>query len=90
VIDPRTGYPAGDLLSLTVLMPSASDADACATGLFVAGREAINQWAQEDWMPPNIMVGQASRQDSVQIEWTGDIHWVEAPASEDSPLVSDD
>jgi thiamine biosynthesis lipoprotein len=90
VIDPRTGYPAGDLLSLTVLMPSARDADACATGLFVAGCEAMDRLAQEDWMPPLITAGQASRQDAVDIQWSGDIRWVDAPSSEVSPLRSDD
>jgi thiamine biosynthesis lipoprotein len=91
VIDPRTGYPAGDLLSLTVLTPSARDADACATGLFVAGSEAIDQLAQKDWMPPVITVRQASRQDAVEIQWSGDVRWVDAPSSEDSPpLQSDD
>jgi len=35
VIDPRTGWPAGETLSLTVVMPSATDADSLATGLFV-------------------------------------------------------
>ncbi|QDT09084.1 FAD:protein FMN transferase [Planctomycetes bacterium K23_9] len=41
VIDPRTGFPAGDLLSLTVLTRSAADADAGATGYFVAGSQVI-------------------------------------------------
>ncbi len=39
VIDPRSGWPAGDLLSLTVITPTAMDADALATGMFVLGRE---------------------------------------------------
>ncbi len=41
VIDPRTGYPAGDLLALTVLTASAADADACSTGFFVGGQFSI-------------------------------------------------
>ncbi|MEM9587415.1 MAG: FAD:protein FMN transferase [Planctomycetota bacterium] len=39
VIDPRTGHPAGDLLSLTVITDRAADADAIATGLFVLGSQ---------------------------------------------------
>jgi len=39
IIDPRTGWPSGDLLSLTVVSPSAMDADALATALFVMGSE---------------------------------------------------
>jgi len=42
VIDPRTGWPAGDLLSLTAVARSAMDADALATAMFVMGcAEAI-------------------------------------------------
>ena len=37
VIDPRTGWPAGEMLSLTILTPNATDADSLATGLFVMG-----------------------------------------------------
>ena len=37
ILDPRTGWPAEGLLSVTVLAPSATDADAWATALFVMG-----------------------------------------------------
>jgi FAD:protein FMN transferase len=40
IIDPRTGWPATGMLSVTVLHPSAGCADALATGLFVMGLEA--------------------------------------------------
>ncbi len=46
MIDPRTGEPAGDLLSLTILAESAAVADALATGLFVMGEQAALQWVQ--------------------------------------------
>ncbi len=46
VIDPRTGEPAGDLLSLTILAESATVADALATGLFVMGEQAALEWVQ--------------------------------------------
>lgn len=48
VIDPRTGWPSGDMLSLTVLAPSAMDADALATGLFVLGWDRASQLVQAD------------------------------------------
>ncbi|MCW9024849.1 MAG: FAD:protein FMN transferase [Gammaproteobacteria bacterium] len=41
IIDPRTGYPAGQSTSVTVIHPQAAVADAAATALFVAGPE---QW----------------------------------------------
>lgn len=37
ILDPRTGYPADEAISVTVLHTDASTADAAATALFVAG-----------------------------------------------------
>lgn len=37
IIDPRSGWPARGLLSVTVLAPTAAEADALATGLYVLG-----------------------------------------------------
>ena len=72
VIDPRSGYPAGDLMALTVMMPSAADADACATGLFVAGSNQIRHYQQESsWLPPLVMMRPGDRQDAVEIEEWG-------------------
>lgn len=88
VIDPRTGYPAGDLMSLTVLVPSAADADACATGLFVAGSERIGFWrncdsrhgeGQPESVTPMILVRPGRRQDEVEVESIGEISWLDAP-----------
>jgi thiamine biosynthesis lipoprotein len=90
VIDPRTGYPAGDLLSLTVLMESAADADACATGLFVTGSSGIRQLTSEPWFPSTVAVQAGSRQDAVEIDCCGDVRWVEDPpdgVSRESPIV---
>jgi len=43
IIDPRTGYPAKGSLSVTVIHPNATTADAAATALFVAGPK---QWVE--------------------------------------------
>jgi thiamine biosynthesis lipoprotein len=39
IIDPRTGYPAEELRSVTIICPDAELADALATGVTVLGRE---------------------------------------------------
>ena len=39
ILDPRTGYPAKDATSVTVLHTNAAEADAAATALFVAGKD---------------------------------------------------
>lgn len=39
IIDPHTGYSANELVSVTVVAPSAEYADALSTGLFVLGKD---------------------------------------------------
>jgi thiamine biosynthesis lipoprotein len=46
VLDPRTGQPADALLSATALAPTAAQADALATALFVMGMEASIEFCQ--------------------------------------------
>lgn len=49
IIDPRTGYPATGIVSVTVFAPKAELADALATSIFVMGKDVglnqINQLA---------------------------------------------
>ena len=40
IIDPRTGYPAHGLVSVSIFAPKAELADALATSVFVMGKEA--------------------------------------------------
>lgn len=73
VIDPRSGYPAGEFLSLSVLTPQAADADAIATGLFVGGRAMIlrniaHSPAPDIVAPGVITVAAAEREGSVEVE----------------------
>ncbi|MCI0513981.1 FAD:protein FMN transferase [candidate division KSB1 bacterium] len=48
ILDPRTGYPAHDCISVTIIAPSATQADALSTAVFVLGRERgmqfVNTW----------------------------------------------
>ena len=45
ILDPRTGRPAPDWGSASAIAPSATDADAASTALYVLGREAGLAWA---------------------------------------------
>src|SRR5208283_222176 len=40
ILDPRTGWPADGVLSVTVLAPMAAEADALSTAFYVMGSEA--------------------------------------------------
>ena len=82
VIDPRTGFPAGDLASLTVITDSAADADACGTGLFVAGTQEIELRSSEPWFPRAILIRNGKRQDEVAISCVGEINWADRPVDQ--------
>lgn len=48
IIDPRTGWPADGMLSVTVLHPSAGWADALATGLYVMGLDRAIAYCEQN------------------------------------------
>ena len=48
IIDPRTGWPAEGMLSVTVLHSSAGWADALATGLYVAGIDQAIEYCEQN------------------------------------------
>lgn len=47
IIDPRTGWPAENVISLTVLAPTAAEADALSTALFVLTRTEVEQFCAD-------------------------------------------
>lgn len=47
ILDPRTGRPAQGVLSVTVLAPTAAQADALATACFVLGPDGCEQMVQK-------------------------------------------
>lgn len=44
IIDPRTGWPTDNMLSVTVLAPTAAEADALSTAFFVGGVELAERY----------------------------------------------
>ena len=48
ILDPRSGYPAGNCRSVTVVAKTAEEADALATCLFVAGYPAFRSGPRPD------------------------------------------
>lgn len=44
ILDPRTGWPADEMLSVTVLAPTAAEADALSTAFFVGGVEIARRY----------------------------------------------
>ena len=68
VLDPRLGYPAGDFLSLSLLAPEATDADALATGLFVGNQETIARYAAAHPEHGIVAIGPGEREGSTRTE----------------------
>ncbi len=58
IIDPRTGWPAQHMMSVTVLCASAAIADILATSFFVAGAEFIEDFCRQHPQIAAIVVRQ--------------------------------
>ncbi|ELP32815.1 FAD:protein FMN transferase [Rhodopirellula baltica] len=74
VIDPRTGYPAGQWLSLTLTTTHAVDADALSTALFVMGKDEAKAYAAEHGIGL-ILVSAGKRQEEVVLDKSGPLIW---------------
>jgi thiamine biosynthesis lipoprotein len=86
VIDPRTGYPAGDMLSLTAVADNATDAEACSTACFVLGSENVQAMRDsESLLPRMVGITPTARQDSVEVRCFGEFSWVDPPPQNTHP-----
>ena len=47
ILDPRTGWPVEGMLSVTVLAPTAAEADALSTAFFVLGLDATRAYCEQ-------------------------------------------
>jgi thiamine biosynthesis lipoprotein len=66
IIDPRTGWPAEGMLSVTVLHPQAGWADALATGLYVMGIDRAITYCENN--PDTAMLAILPGERSGQVE----------------------
>ena len=71
ILDPRTGYPATGIISVTVFAPKAELADALATSVFVMGTEIgldrINQLPKVECIIIDDK-GNISKSDNIKID----------------------
>ncbi|MBX3422824.1 MAG: FAD:protein FMN transferase [Pirellulaceae bacterium] len=68
LIDPRSGWPADQMMSATVICPSAAVADSLATGLFILGPQAARDFCQQHPTIRAILVYTAPKSGSQKIE----------------------
>ena len=61
ILDPRTGYPAAETVSVTVLHSDAATADAAATALFVAGPDGWPETAGRLGLDTVMLMDRAGR-----------------------------
>jgi thiamine biosynthesis lipoprotein len=88
LLNPRSGWPASDFGSVTVICPKALDADALSTALFVLGPDTGLNFAESEAGVEAIFLIRAPS--GIQVTYTsgleGRIH--PAPGSPMEPLVS--
>lgn len=68
IIDPRSGWPAEQMMSVTVVCPSCAVADAIATGLFVMGVENAIRFCERFPDIAAVLIYQDSKSGSQRIE----------------------
>src|SRR5690606_3533184 len=67
VIDPRTGWPSGDLLSLTLIGKTAAKSDALATGLLLDGKQRALELGQRNKVRAFIGVSAENKDAEVEV-----------------------
>ena len=61
IVDPRSGWPAEQVLSATVIAPTAEQADALSTAFFVLGLEGAREYCQGHAEISALLVTSATR-----------------------------
>jgi thiamine biosynthesis lipoprotein len=68
ILDPRTGRPAEGMLSCTVIAPTAAEADALATALYVMGPNKATDWCRRHPQYSAILIWPGRKSGSVEVE----------------------
>ncbi len=68
LIDPRTGWPAQGMMSVTVVCPSGAVADALATGMFIMGVPAAIEFCDAHPSIAAILIYQDAKSGAQRIE----------------------
>jgi len=67
IIDPRTGWPADQVLSATVIAPTAEQADALSTAFYVMGLEGAQEYCARTAEISALVVMQTSAAGGIEI-----------------------
>ena len=71
IFDPRTGWPATDVLSATVMAPSAAKADALSTAFYVLGVEHSLDYCRADPEVSAVIVCAGARSGGIEVHTLG-------------------
>jgi len=67
ILDPRTGWPADRVLSSTVIAPTAAEADALSTALYVLGLDAAREFGAKRPDISALLTTQSSRAGVIEL-----------------------
>ena len=71
ILDPRSGWPSEGVLTVSVLAPTAAEADALATAFYVMGPQAANGYCQQHREVSAVMLCPGPREGSFETHLFG-------------------
>jgi thiamine biosynthesis lipoprotein len=67
ILDPRSGWPAEQMLSATVIAPTAEQADALSTAFYVLGLEAAGHYCERHAEISALLITSATRAGDIEL-----------------------
>ncbi|NOZ41309.1 MAG: FAD:protein FMN transferase [Planctomycetes bacterium] len=85
ILDPRSGWPATEVLTATVLAPTAALADGLATAFFVLGVESTKQYCSRHPEIGAVLVCPAEKAQGIAVNTIGlhENEWTHLPSTAD-------